>query len=163
MPARMYYDNDADAAIAQALEKGNYILQAKVTLGLWAEEMAEIDHAARRIVLARRQTDFRCLVGPDRVFGFLCRFGDVPTNVGSGGGVQPLTVLKSDMTVKEAVDRINDAIADIFRQDLFDRDTLEEVARRDPGYFDWMIGSDFPAEVKQIAREAKMGKFPSKA
>ena len=119
-------DNDADAAIAQALEKGNYILQAKVTLGLWAEEMVEIDHAARRIVLARRQTDFRCLVGPDRVFGFLCRFGDVPTNVGSGGGVQPLTVLKSDMTVKEAVDRINDAIMGIDYADLAEVEALQQ-------------------------------------
>lgn len=119
-------DNDADAAIAQALEKGNYILQAKVALGLWAEEMVEIDHAARRIVLARRQTDFRCLVGPDRVFGFLCRFGDVPTNVGSGGGVQPLTVLQSDMTVKEAVNRINDVIMGIDYADLAEVEALQQ-------------------------------------
>ena len=119
-------DNDADAAIAQALEKGNYILQAKVALALWAEEMVEIDHTGRRIVLARRQTDFRCLVGPDRVFGFLCRFGDVPTNVGSGGGVQPLTVLQSDMTVKEAVDRINDVLMGIDYADLAEVEALQQ-------------------------------------
>jgi hypothetical protein len=35
----------------------------------------------------------------------------VPTNVGSGGGVQPLAILKSPMTVREAVDRINGTIA----------------------------------------------------
>jgi hypothetical protein len=119
-------DHDTDAAIAQALEKGNYILQAKVALPLWAEEMVEIDHTGRRIVLARRQTDFRCLVGPDRVFGFLCRFGDVPTNVGSGGGVQPLTVLKSDMTVKDAVDRINDVLLGIDYADLAEVEALQQ-------------------------------------
>ncbi len=109
---------DADQAIALALEKGGYILQAKVALPLWAEEMVEIDHDAQQAVLIRRQTDFRCLVGPNRTFGFLCRFGDVPTNVGSGGGVQPLAVLKSDLSVKEAVARINDAIMGIDYADL---------------------------------------------
>ena len=97
-----------------------------MALPLWAEEMVEIDHTGRRIVLARRQTDFRCLVGPDRVFGFLCRFGDVPTNVGSGGGVQPLTVLQSDMTVKEAVDRINDVLMGIDYADLAEVEALQQ-------------------------------------
>jgi hypothetical protein len=132
-------DHDADAAIAQALEKGNYILQAKVALALWAEEMVEIDHTGRGIVLARRQTDFRCLVGPDRVFGFLCRFGDVPTNVGSGGGVQPLTVLKSDMTVKDAVDRINDALMGIDYADLAEVEALQQsLALREK--FTYLLG-----------------------
>ena len=42
--------------------------------------------------------------------GFLCRYGSVPTNVGSGGGMQPLAVLRSEMSVGEATKRINEAI-----------------------------------------------------
>lgn len=80
--------------------------------------MPEIDREEKRIELIARQTDFRCLIGPERVFGFLCRFGKVPTNVGSGGGVQPLAILKSDMTVGEAVERVNDTIAQMDFGDL---------------------------------------------
>ena len=101
----------ADDAVATALAKGGYIVQAKVPLGLWGETMPEIDRGRKRFGLNARQTDFRCLLGPGRVFGFLCRFGDVPTNVGSGGGVQPLAMLKTDVSVREAVDRINRAVA----------------------------------------------------
>jgi len=116
----------AGAAIALALEKGGYILQEKVSLPLWAEAMVELDHDARQTVLARRQTDFRCLVGPGRTFGFLCRYGDVPTNVGSGGGVQPLAILQSDMTVREAVTRINDVIMGMDYGDLAEVEALQQ-------------------------------------
>ena len=109
---------DADAAIADALAKGSYIVQEKVQLNLWAEAMPELDHEMKHINLVNRQTDFRCLIGPDRTFGFLCRYGDVPTNVGSGGGVQPLAILNAEMTVAEAVRRINRTIADLPYQDL---------------------------------------------
>ncbi len=109
---------DGDDAIETALAKGEYIVQEKVALSLWGEAMPEIDRKQGRIVLKNRQTDFRCLIGPGQVFGFLCRFGDVPTNVGSGGGVQPLTILKSPMTVREAVDRINDTITQMNYGDL---------------------------------------------
>ncbi len=108
----------AEDAIASALSAGGYIVQEKVDLELWGEAMPEIDREAGRVALVDRQTDFRCLFGPDRVFGFLCRFGDVPTNVGSGGGVQPLALLRSPMTVKEAVDRINRTIAGLDFDDL---------------------------------------------
>jgi hypothetical protein len=37
----------------------------------------------------------------------------VPTNVGSGGGVQPLAVLQSNLSVGEAVNRINGAIMEM--------------------------------------------------
>ncbi len=103
--------DSADPAIEAALAKGSYIVQEKVPLSLWGEAMPEIDDQQRSVILRNRQTDFRCLIGPDRVFGFLCRFGDVPTNVGSGGGVQPLAILADDMGVREAVERINEAIA----------------------------------------------------
>jgi hypothetical protein len=102
---------DGDDAIETALTKGGYIVQEKVPLGLWGEAMPEIDREQEQIVLKNRQTDFRCLIGPDQVFGFIGRFGDVPTNVGSGGGFQPMAILKSPMTVREAIDRINRTIA----------------------------------------------------
>lgn len=102
---------NAEEAIQTALSAGGYIVQEKVTLNIWGEAIPEIDRAEERIVLRSRQTDFRCLVGPDQVFGFLCRFGNVPTNVGSGGGVQPMAILQSPMTVGEAVQRINETIA----------------------------------------------------
>lgn len=110
--------HSADKAIEHALNTGGYIVQEKVALGLWGEAMPELDQEREQIVLRNRQTDFRCLIGPDEVFGFLCRFGDVPTNVGSGGGVQPLALLKSPITVKEAVTRINDTIAQLDYADL---------------------------------------------
>jgi len=106
-------DHDSDDAIALALQKGHYIVQEKVQLRMWAEEIPELDQTNKQVVLRRRQTDFRCLIGPDVVFGFLGRFGNVPTNVGSGGGVQPMGVLRSDMSVRDAVDRINAAIMEI--------------------------------------------------
>ncbi len=119
-------NQDGDAAINKALEKGGYILQEKVPLELWAEEMPEIDYLNKQVILKKRQTDFRCLIGPGQVFGFLCRFGDVPTNVGSGGGVQPLAILKSDMSVKEAVNRINHKILEIDFNDLLEVENIQK-------------------------------------
>jgi hypothetical protein len=104
---------DGRQAIETALRHGAYIVQEKVPLPLWAEDMPEIDHQRRQVVLKRRQTDFRCLLGPDTVFGFLGRFGDVPTNVGSGGGVQPITILQSPMTVRQAVEHLNRALLEL--------------------------------------------------
>jgi len=119
-------NKDGEEAIQNALEKGGYILQEKVPLGLWAEEMPEIDHSNNQVILKKRQTDFRCLIGPGQVFGFLCRFGDVPTNVGSGGGVQPLAILKSEISVKEAVDRINHKILEIDFSDLLEVENIQK-------------------------------------
>lgn len=108
----------ADEALELALQIGGYIVQEKVPLGLWAEEMPELDETEQRVDLKQRQTDFRCLVGPDTVFGFLGRFGDVPTNVGSGGGVQPIGVLRTGDDVGRAVAAINRAILRIDPQRL---------------------------------------------
>ena len=101
---------DADEAVELALREGSYIVQERIPLHLWAEENPWVDHEGKRMVLQRVQTDFRSLIGPDRLFGFLGRFGGIPTNVGSGGGVQPMAVLRSEMSVREAVNRINDAL-----------------------------------------------------
>lgn len=103
-------NKDADEAISLALKEGNYIVQEKIPLELWAEDIPTLNQEKGRVALERYQTDFRCLIGPKTLFGFLGRFGQVPTNVGSGGGVQPLAVLRSDISVREAVDRINEAI-----------------------------------------------------
>jgi len=111
-------NKDADKAVSLALEKGHYIVQEKIPLNLWAEDIPTLNQEEARITLERCQTDFRCLMGPKGLFGFLCRFGGVPTNVGSGGGVQPLGVLRSDMSVREAVARINEAIMDMSYEDL---------------------------------------------
>ena len=104
---------DRDEAIELALRKGHYIVQERVPLGMWAEEIPEVDPDRKEVMLSRRQTDFRCLLGPGTVFGFLGRYGDIPTNVGSGGGVQPIGVLNSGSGVREAVDRINRAVLDL--------------------------------------------------
>lgn len=113
---------DADTAIETALRDGHYIVQEKVSLPLWAEDMPEIDHERQQAVLRRRQTDFRCLLGPDTVFGFLGRYGDVPTNVGSGGGVQPIAVLRSKLSVREAVNRLNHVLLNLSYDHIRDLD-----------------------------------------
>jgi len=111
-------NKDADKAVSLALKKGHYIVQEKIPLNLWAEDIPTLNQEEGRITLERCQTDFRCLMGPKGLFGFLCRFGGVPTNVGSGGGVQPLGLLRSDMSVREAVIRINEAVMDMAYEDV---------------------------------------------
>jgi hypothetical protein len=101
---------DADEAVELACREGHYIVQEKIPLHLWAEDNPVWEPTEERVRMERFQTDFRCLFGPKRVFGFLVRFGGVPTNVGCGGGVQPLAVLRSDVDMADAVRRINEAL-----------------------------------------------------
>lgn len=108
---------DADEAVGLALEKGLYIVQKKIPLHLWAEECVSFQ-VDKGVFLERVQTDFRCLFGASGLFGFLVRYGGVPTNVGSGGGVQPLALLKSNLSIREAVKRINDAMMTIDAEEL---------------------------------------------
>lgn len=108
----------AEEAINLALSKGSYIVQEKIPLDLWSEEIPVLDAEGGRIVLERVQTDFRCLMGSEGLQGFLGRYGGVPTNVGSGGGVQPLAVVGPGISVREAVDRINEAICGMNYSDL---------------------------------------------
>jgi hypothetical protein len=113
-------NNDADEALSIALKEGNYIVQEKIPLELWSEDIPALDLEKEHIFLEYCQTDFRCLMGNKGLFGFLSRFGGVPTNVGSGGGVQPLAVLRSDISIREAVDRMNEAILGMEYGDLFE-------------------------------------------
>jgi hypothetical protein len=108
---------DADEAIGLALEKGHYIVQEKIPLHLWAEECVSYD-PEQGVELTRYQTDFRCLFGRNGLFGFLVRYGGVPTNVGSGGGVQPLALLRSNLSTAEAAKRINEALMSIDPEEL---------------------------------------------
>ena len=101
---------DTDAIVNWALKDGDYIGQGKVPLKLWTENMPELDLESNVVKECPHQTDFRCFFGRQGVFGFLGRYGSVPTNVGSGGGVQPLAVLRSEMSVGEATERVNEAI-----------------------------------------------------
>jgi hypothetical protein len=109
-------NHDAGEAIDLALQAGDYIVQEKIPLALWAEEIPRLDNG--KIELKRYQTDFRCLMGPRGMLGFVGRYGGVPTNVGSGGGFQPLAILASDMGVRQAVDHINDTISSLDAGDL---------------------------------------------
>lgn len=117
-------NHDADAAINLALNQKNYIVQEKIPLALWAEEVPTLKD--EHVVLERCQTDFRCLMGHQGMFGFLGRYGGVPTNVGSGGGVQPLAVLVSDTKVREAVEQINEAILSIEYELLSEVDRMQK-------------------------------------
>ena len=111
-------NDDIEEAMNLALKEGDYIVQEKIPLALWAEEIPSVN--GEKIDLKRYQTDFRCLMGVDGLVGFVGRYGGVPTNVGSGGGFQPLAILASDISVREAVDRINDAIMNMQVDDLLE-------------------------------------------
>jgi hypothetical protein len=128
---------EADEAINRALSVGNYIVQEKIPLSLWAEEIPEL--IDEKIVLKKIQTDFRCLIGQTGPLGFMARFGGVPTNVGSGGGMQPLAVLSSEMSVREAVVRINEFIMKINPSDILE--VLDQQNRLTTGsHFTYVLG-----------------------
>jgi len=130
-------NNDVDEALELALKEGNYIVQERIPLSLWAEEVPYFENG--KINLKQYQTDFRCLMGPRGLLGFVGRYGGVPTNVGSGGGFQPLAILKSDMTVREAVDRINESIVGMDVGDLLQ--VVEEQKKMAMGCdFTYLLG-----------------------
>jgi hypothetical protein len=120
--------NDIDTIIDRALKNGDYgeyIVQEKVPLNLWAESIPELDPKKRLVRESHCQTDFRCLFGQTGMFGFLGRYGGVPTNVGSGGGVQPMAVLRSDTSVGEATVRINEAFLNLDYNDVLEAVELQ--------------------------------------
>jgi hypothetical protein len=99
--------------IKTALDAGDYIVQQLIPLKLWSERITWLLPDKHCLVLKEWQTDFRCFITDEGLQGFLARFGGVPTNVGSGGGVQPLAVLKSHMTTSAAVERINRVLSQL--------------------------------------------------
>ena len=105
-----YKEEDPKGPMKTALDSGDYILQKLVPLGLWSEPSAWPLEEEQALFLKEWQTDFRCFITDEGLQGFLARFGGVPTNVGSGGGIQPLAILKSDLRPREAVDKINQAL-----------------------------------------------------
>jgi hypothetical protein len=109
--------SDGEGAVERALSSSDYIVQEKIPLELWGEDIPTLNVEKKSIELIRYQTDFRCLIGSDGLLGFLGRYGGVPTNVGSGGGVQPLAIVRGERT-DEAVQRINDAIMDMEYDDV---------------------------------------------
>lgn len=96
--------------IHTALDSGDYIVQETVPLGVWSEQSIWPLLEERCLFLKEWQTDFRCFITDRGLQGFLARFGGVPTNVGSGGGVQPIAILGGDMAPRAAVDKINQAL-----------------------------------------------------
>jgi hypothetical protein len=96
--------------IQTALESGDYIVQQFVPLGVWTEESPWPSEEGEELFLKPWQTDFRCFITDEGLQGFLARFGGVPTNVGSGGGIQPIAILRNNMPVRHAVERINEGL-----------------------------------------------------
>jgi hypothetical protein len=99
-----------DEDIQEALKGEPYIVQSFIPKGLWAEEYPWLDVQGEEIILKQWQTDFRCLINDTGLIGFLARFGEIPTNVGAGGGNQSVAVLNTDIPVRDAVCRVNEAI-----------------------------------------------------
>ncbi len=106
-------EDNPSACIQKALDAGDYIVQQLVPIPIWTEQSAWPEPEHDTVSLKEWQTDFRCFITAEGLQGFLARFGGIPTNVGSGGGIQPLAVLKSGVDYREAVDRINQALVDI--------------------------------------------------
>jgi len=105
-----FKESDIDGSIQTALKKGDYIVQTLVPLDLWAEEFPWISRDEKKVFIKKWQTDFRCFITDTGIIGFVTRFGGIPTNVGSGGGIQSTAILRSDIPLKDAVQQVNDAI-----------------------------------------------------
>ncbi|MBN1353367.1 MAG: hypothetical protein JW994_01685 [Candidatus Omnitrophica bacterium] len=103
-------EDNPDLAINKALDAGDYIVQPLIPLRLWAEDFPWLDKTTKKLFIKRWQTDFRCFVTDAGLIGFVTRFGGIPTNVGSGGGVQSAAILRSDVPLAEAVKSVNEAV-----------------------------------------------------
>jgi hypothetical protein len=149
--------------VQTAIDSGDYIVQELVPLGLWSEMSTWPMEEERSLFLREWQTDFRCFITDEGLQGFLARFGGVPTNVGSGGGIQPLAVLGNDISPLSAVQKINDALMKLGYQGFVQ--IQEEVNQRaiDTG-FTYLLGPitvslrprlltlDHISELKRYAR-----------
>ena len=106
-------ETDKESAIKRALEARDYIVQPLIPLELWAEEFPWLDKENKTLFLKRWQTDFRCFITDIGLIGFVTRFGGIPTNVGSGGGVQSTAILRSALGLKDAIQTINRSILNL--------------------------------------------------
>jgi hypothetical protein len=124
-PLRSDWNND----IEQALKEGDYIVQQFIPMGLWKEEQPWLDEDSGDVVIREWQTDFRCFITDVGLIGFVGRFGGVPTNVGSGGGVQSLAILRGSPSVGEATRRINEAVYNLGKETVAEiRDWTDRMA-----------------------------------
>ena len=105
-----YNTENKEECIQTALDTGDYIIQEFVPLAIWSEKSTWPLMEEQILYLREWQTDFRCFITDEGLQGFLARFGGVPTNVGSGGGLQPLVVLSDDIAPRVAVNKINQAL-----------------------------------------------------
>ncbi len=123
-------EKDIKGGVKKALKAGNYIVQEFVPTGIWSEMLPEVDKKKKTLTLNERQTDFRSLISNNGVIGFLGRYGGIPTNVGSGGGVQALAIIKSKHSPGEAVKLLNKVIIGLgFDKAMEIRDCLDEQAQ----------------------------------
>ena len=106
-------ESDKESGVQRALDAGDYIIQEFIPLELWTEEFPWIDNENKKLFLKSWQTDFRSFVTDAGLIGFVTRFGGIPTNVGSGGGVQSSAILRSDIPLKDAVKIVNEAILNL--------------------------------------------------
>ena len=106
-------ESDKDRAIQIALDSKDYIVQPLIPLTLWAEEFPWLDKERTQLILKCWQTDFRCFVTDVGLIGFVTRFGGIPTNVGSGGGVQSSAILRAPLQLAEVVKKINETILNL--------------------------------------------------
>ncbi|MFC1915551.1 hypothetical protein ACFLW4_02525 [Chloroflexota bacterium] len=135
-------NQDIDAIIRHTLirgDYGDYIVQEKVPLNLWTENIPELDLDNHTVREVQQQTDFRCFIGPDGLFGFVGRYGGIPTNVGSGGGMQPLAVLHSEIGVGETTERINQVILSMDYSDMIEAVELQQKMALDR-QFTYLLG-----------------------
>jgi hypothetical protein len=106
-------EKEKERCVQQALDSGDYIIQQFIPGKLWTEEFPWIDRENKRLFLKKWQTDFRCFVTDLGLIGFVTRFGGIPTNVGSGGGVQSTAILRTKMTIAKAIEMVNQTILDL--------------------------------------------------
>ncbi len=102
-----------EESVNTALKKGGYIVQDFIDPDLWSEELPDLDVEKGELSLKIYQTDFRCFITDGGLVGFCARFGGIPTNVGSGGGVQAMALLKDGTDVVGAAREINNKVVSI--------------------------------------------------
>lgn len=123
-----------DEKTEQALKK-EYIVQEKIPLALWSEELPELNVDGSLV----HQTDLRCFFSEHGLMGFLGRYGSVPTNVGSGGGVWHFALLKDGLDLRDTVNRINDAIMSLPTRDYLEL-AGEQKAMANEMEFRYLLG-----------------------